>query len=154
MCEDLNFLLKVSDLNKVNNVMEIETFYDKIDGKNMQIETIRMVESGSFGVFISKINGIFTEDELYVAERFLKEHKRDIEIMGNDKIGVIFDKECDLRPFNIMDRMFNYTKTYKTQSYARMIGLGVMNGIKEYHMSAPDKIKIYKDIYGNDYSLA
>lgn len=154
MYEELNFLLKVSDLNKVNNVMEIETFYDKIDGKNMQIETIRMVESGSFGVFISKIDGIFTEDELYVAERFLKDHKRDIEIMGNDKIGVIFDKECDLRPFNIMDRMFNYTKTYKTQSYARMIGLGVMNGIKEYHSSVPDKIKIYKDIYGNDYSLA
>ena len=71
MYEELNFLLKVSDLNKVNNVMEIETFYDKIDGKNMQIETIRMVESGSFGVFISKIDGIFTEDELYVAERFL-----------------------------------------------------------------------------------
>lgn len=145
MNEDLRYLLKESNVDKIDKIMEFETFYDKIEDNNMYIETFRRHNSGSYGVFVTKKEGFFSEKELQVAKNFLKTHNRMIEIAGNDKIGVIFDKECDLRPFNIMDRMFNYTKTYKTQSYARMIGLGIMNGIKEYYLSVPDKFILYRE---------
>ena len=148
MCEtDLRFILEEKDLMVVDSIMEEETFCDVLEIKNMTVEVIRMAESGSYSVFITK-DSHFTESEVMVAENFLKRHKRTIDIIGDDRIGVKLDSKKDIRPFNMMDRMFHYKKTYKTQSFARMLGVGVANSIREYHASKPDKIEyLYQNLY-------
>ena len=106
-----------------------------------------MEDSGSFGVFLNKEEGKFSEEEILIMERYLEGIGRNIDVTGSERIGVILDKGGDIKPFCNMDILFPYNKTYKTQSYARMIGFSLLNEVKDFNNATPDREIIYNHIY-------
>lgn len=147
MNEELLYVLEENNKNDISRIMEQESFCETFEEKGLELHIIRMQETGSFGVFLSKKEGSFNEKELLVVERYLSNVGRTIDIEGEERIGVVLDKESDIRPFNAMDINFGYNKTYKTQAYARMIGISIMNEVKEFNKAKPDRELVYNNIY-------
>src|SRR5699024_12856157 len=98
-----------------------------------------MEDSGSFGVFLKKEESKFSEKEILVVERYLEGVGRKVDVIGRERIGVILDKERDIKPFCSIDILFPYNKTYKTQSYARMIGFSMLNEVKDFNNTKTNK---------------
>lgn len=139
MSEELLYVLEESDRVEIAKIIRNESICEEIEENNMRLHIIRMEKTGSFGVFLSKNEGVFTDNELKVMESYLKNVGRNIDVLGGERIGVVLDKETDIKPFNNMDLIFPYKKTYKTQSYARMIGYSILNEVKEYNNAKPNK---------------
>jgi hypothetical protein len=139
MSEALEFVLETSNKGDIKQLFEMETICENITEDNLSLDCIRMSTSGAFGVFLSKEDGEFTDKELLVIKRYLNNIGRSIDITGKERIGVVFDKDVDIKPFNNVDFFFPFNKTYKSQSYARMVGLSMMGEVKELNNARPSR---------------
>ena len=147
MNEKLLYVLEENDRMEIENIIGQESFCETFEEEGMELHIMRMKETGSFGIFLNKAEGKFNRNELLVMQRYLSGINREIDINGKERIGVVLDKHNDIKPFSAIDMNFSYNKTYKTQSYARMIGLSLLNEVKELNKARPDKEVIYNDIY-------
>ena len=147
MSEELLYVLESSNNKEIEDILNQESICEQIKEDNLELNILRMKDTGVFGVFLSKEDGEFTRKELLVIERYLNNTKRTIDVKGKERVGVILDKENDIKPFNNVDMLFPYNKTYKSQAYARMIGLGMMGEVKDLNSAMPDKEITYKFIY-------
>ena len=147
MNEQLLYILEESNKKMIENIIKEESFCEKIEEEGLELHIIRMEDSGSFGIFLNKEEGKFSEEEILVMERYLEGIGRKIDVTGSERIGVILDKDRDIKPFCSVDILFPYNKTYKTQSYARMIGFSLLNEVKDFNNATPDREIIYNHIY-------
>ena len=147
MNEELTYVLEENNKNDIARILNNETLCELHKEKGLELHIIRMEDSGSFGVFLNKEEGKFSEKEILVVERYLEGIGRSIDVTGSERIGVILDKDGDIKPFCSMDILFPYNKTYKTQSYARMIGFSLLNEVKDFNNARPDKEIIYNYTY-------
>lgn len=147
MNEELTYVLEENNKNDIARILNNETLCELHKEKGLELHIIRMEDSGSFGVFLNKEEGKFSEKEILVVERYLERVGRKVDVTGYERIGVILDKEGDIKPFCSIDILFPYNKTYKTQSYARMIGFSMLNEIKDFNSARPDKEIIYNYTY-------
>lgn len=147
MNEKLLYVLEENDRMEIENIIGQESFCETFEEEGMELHIMRMKETGSFGIFLNKAEGKFNRNELLVMQRYLSGINREIDINGKERVGVVLDKHNDIKPFSAIDMNFSYNKTYKTQSYARMIGLSLLNEVKELNKARPDKEVIYNDIY-------
>ena len=147
MNEQLLYILEESNKKMIESIIKEESFCKKIEEEGLELHIMRMKDTGSFGIFLNKVEGTFNRNELLVMQRYLSGINREIDINGEERIGVVLDKNNDIKPFNNMDLIFPYNKTYKTQSYARMIGLSLLNVVKELKKARPDKEVIYSNLY-------
>lgn len=147
MNEELTYVLEENNKNDIARILNNETLCELHKEKGLELHIIRMEDSGSFGVFLNKEEGKFSEKEILVVERYLERVGRKVDVTGYERIGVILDKEGDIKPFCSMDVLFPYNKTYKTQSYARMIGFSMLNEVKDFNSARPDKEIIYNYTY-------
>lgn len=147
MSEELLYVLESSNSKEIEDMFNQESICEQIKEDNLELNILRMKDTGVFGVFLSKEDGEFTRKELLVIERYLNNTNRTIDVKGEERVGVILDKENDIKPFNNVDMLFPYNKTYKSQAYARMIGLGMLGEVKDLNSAMPDKELAYKFIY-------
>lgn len=147
MNEELTYVLEENNKNDIARILNNETLCELHKEKGLELHIIRMEDSGSFGVFLNKEEGKFSEKEILVVERYLERVGRKVDVVGYERIGVILDKEGDIKPFCSIDVLFPYNKTYKTQSYARMIGFSMLNEVKDFNNARPDKEIIYNYTY-------
>ena len=147
MNEQLLYILEESNKKTIESIIKEESFCEKIKEEGLELHIMRMKDTGSFGIFLNKVEGIFSKNELLVMRGYLSEINREIDISGKERIGVVLDKQNDIKPFSAIDMNFSYNKTYKTQSYARMIGLSLLNVVKELKKARPDKEVIYSNLY-------
>ena len=147
MNEELTYVLEENNKNDIARILNNETLCELHKEKGLELHIIRMEDSGSFGVFLNKEEGKFSEKEILVVERYLEGVGRKVDVIGRERIGVILDKEGDIKPFCSIDILFPYNKTYKTQSYARMIGFSMLNEVKDFNNARPDKEIIYNYTY-------
>lgn len=147
MNEELTYVLEENNKNDIARILNNETLCELHKEKGLELHIIRMEDSGSFGVFLNKEEGKFSEKEILVVERYLERVGRKVDVVGYERIGVILDKEGDIKPFCSIDILFPYNKTYKTQSYARMIGFSMLNEVKDFNNARPDKEIIYNYTY-------
>lgn len=147
MNEELTYILEENNKNDIARILNNETLCESHKEKGLELHIIRMEDSGSFGVFLNKEEGKFSEKEILVVERYLERVGRKVDVTGYERIGVILDKEGDIKPFCSIDILFPYNKTYKTQSYARMIGFSMLNEVKDFNSARPDKEIIYNHTY-------
>lgn len=147
MNEQLLYVLEESNKQEIEKIIKEESFCEKFEEKGLELHIMRMKDTGSFGVFLNKAEGTFNRNELLVMQRYLYGINREIDINGEERIGVVLDKDNDIKPFNNMDLIFPYNKTYKTQSYARMVGLSLLNEVNELNKARPDEEVIYNNIY-------
>lgn len=147
MNEELTYVLEERNKNDIARILNNETLCELHKEKGLELHIIRMEDSGSFGVFLNKEEGKFSEKEILVVERYLERVGRKVDVTGSERIGVILDKEGDIKPFCSIDILFPYNKTYKTQSYARMIGFSMLNEVKDFNNARPDKEIIYNYTY-------
>ena len=147
MNEQLLYVLEESNKQEIEKIIKEESFCEKFEEKGLELHIMRMKDTGSFGVFLNKAEGTFNRNELLVMQRYLSGINREIDINGEERIGVVLDKDNDIKPFNNMDLIFPYNKTYKTQSYARMVGLSLLNEVNELNRARPDEEVIYNNIY-------
>lgn len=147
MNEELTYVLEENNKNDIARILNNETLCELHKEKGLEIHIIRMEDSGSFGVFLNKEEGKFSEKEILVVERYLERVGRKVDVTGYERIGVILDKEGDIKPFCSIDILFPYNKTYKTQSYARMVGFSMLNEVKDFNNARPDKEIIYNYTY-------
>ena len=147
MNEELTYVLEESNKQEIEKIIKEESFCEKFEEKGLELHIMRMKDTGSFGVFLNKAEGTFNRNELLVMQRYLAEINREIDINGEERIGVVLDKDNDIKPFNNMDLIFPYNKTYKTQSYARMVGLSLLNEVNELNKARPDEEITYNNIY-------
>lgn len=147
MNEELTYVLEENNKNDIARILNNETLCELHKEKGLELHIIRMEDSGSFGVFLNKEEGKFSEKEILVVERYLERVGRKVDVTGYERIGVILDKEGDIKPFCSIDILFPYNKTYKTQSYARMIGFSMLNEVKDFNSVRPDKEIIYNYTY-------
>lgn len=147
MNEQLLYVLEESNKQEIEKIIKEESFCEKFEEKGLELHIMRMKDTGSFGVFLNKAEGTFNRNELLVMQRYLAEINREIDINGEERIGVVLDKDNDIKPFNNMDLIFPYNKTYKTQSYARMVGLSLLNEVNELNKARPDEEVTYNNIY-------
>lgn len=147
MNEELTYVLEENNKNDIARILNNETLCELHKEKGLELHIIRMEDSGSFGVFLNKEEGKFSEKEILVVERYLERVGRKVDVTGYERIGVILDKEGDIKPFCSIDVLFPYNKTYKTQSYARMIGFSMLNEVKDFNSARPDKEIIYNYTY-------
>ena len=146
MNEELTYVLEENNKQEIEKIIKEESFCEKFEEKGLELHIMRMKDTGSFGVFLNKAEGTFNRNELLVMQRYLAEINREIDINGEERIGVVLDKDNDIKPFNNMDLIFHYNKTYKTQSYARMVGLSLLNEVNELNRARPDEEVIYNKI--------
>ena len=139
MNEELTYVLEENNKNDIARILNSETLCELHKEEGLELHIIRMEDSGSFGVFLNKEEGKFSEKEILVVERYLEGVGRKVDVIGRERIGVILDKEGDIKPFCSIDILFPYNKTYKTQSYARMIGFSMLNEVKDFNNARPDK---------------
>ena len=147
MNEELTYILEENNKNDIARILNNETLCELHKEEGLELHIIRMEDSGSFGVFLNKEEGKFSEKEILVVERYLEGVGRKVDVIGRERIGVILDKEGDIKPFCSIDILFPYNKTYKTQSYARMIGFSMLNEVKDFNNARPDKEIIYNYTY-------
>lgn len=147
MSEHLLYVLEENNKREIEKIIEQESFCETFEEDGLELYIMRMKETGSFGIFLNKSEGKFNRNELLVMQRYLSGIGREIDVYGEERIGVLLDKRNDIKPFSAIDMNFNYNKTYKTQSYARMIGLSLLNEVKELNKATPDKEVIYNNIY-------
>lgn len=147
MNEQLLYILEESNKKTIESIIKEESFCEKIKEEGLELHIMRMKDTGSFGIFLNKVEGIFSKNELLVMRGYLYGINREIDISGKERIGVVLDKQNDIKPFSAIDMNFSYNKTYKTQSYARMIGLSLLNVVKELKKARPDKEVIYSNLY-------
>ena len=147
MNEELTYVLEESNKQEIEKIIKEESFCEKFEEKGLELHIMRMKDTGSFGVFLNKAEGTFNRNELLVMQRYLAEINREIDVNGEERIGVVLDKDNDIKPFNNMDLIFPYNKTYKTQSYARMVGLSLLNEVNELNKARPDEEVTYNNIY-------
>ena len=147
MNEELTYVLEENNKNDIARILNSETLCELHKEEGLELHIIRMEDSGSFGVFLNKEEGKFSEKEILVVERYLEGVGRKVDVIGSERIGVILDKEGDIKPFCSIDILFPYNKTYKTQSYARMIGFSMLNEVKDFNNARPDKEIIYNYTY-------
>lgn len=147
MNEELTYVLEENNKNDIARILNNETLCELHKEKGLELHIIRMEDSGSFGIFLNKEEGKFSEKEILVVERYLERVGRKVDVTGYERIGVILDKEGDIKPFCSIDILFPYNKTYKTQSYARMIGFSMLNEVKDFNTARPDKEIIYNYTY-------
>ena len=147
MNEELTYVLEENNKNDIARILNSETLCELHKEEGLELHIIRMEDSGSFGVFLNKEEGKFSEEEILVVERYLEGVGRKVDVIGCERIGVILDKEGDIKPFCSIDILFPYNKTYKTQSYARMIGFSMLNEVKDFNNARPDKEIIYNYTY-------
>ena len=147
MNEQLLYILEESNKKTIESIIKEESFCEKIKEEGLELHIMRMKDTGSFGIFLNKVEGIFSKNELLVMRGYLSGINREIDISGKERIGVVLDKQNDIKPFSAIDMNFSYNKTYKTQSYARMIGLSLLNVVKELKKARPDKEVIYSNLY-------
>src|SRR5699024_6891628 len=133
--------------NDIARILNSETLCELHKEEGLELHIIRMEDSGSFGVFLNKEEGKFSEKEILVVERYLEGIGRSIDVTGSERIGVILDKDGDIKPDCKMEILVPYNKTYETQSYARMIGVSVVNEVKDYNNATPEKKIINNHIY-------
>ena len=147
MNEELIYVLEENNKNDIARILNNETLCELHKEEGLELHIIRMEDSGSFGVFLNKEEGKFSEKEILVVERYLEGVGRKVDVIGRERIGVILDKEGDIKPFCSIDILFPYNKTYKTQSYARIIGFSMLNEVKDFNNARPDKEIIYNYTY-------
>ena len=147
MNEELTYVLEENNKREIEKIIKEESFCEKFEEKGLELHIMRMKDTGSFGVFLNKAEGTFNRNELLVMQRYLSGINREIDINGEERIGVVLDKDNDIKPFNNMDLIFPYNKTYKTQSYARMVGLSLLNEVNELNKARPDEEVTYNNIY-------
>lgn len=147
MSEHLLYVLEENNKVEIEKIIKQESFCETFEEEGMELHIMRMKETGSFGIFLNKAEGKFNRNELLVMQRYLSGINREIDINGKERIGVLLDKRNDIKPFSAIDMNFSYNKTYKTQSYARMIGLSLLNEVKELNKARPDEEVIYNNIY-------
>ena len=147
MNEELTYVLEENNKREIEKIIKEESFCEKFEEKGLELHIMRMKDTGSFGVFLNKAEGTFNRNELLVMQRYLYGINREIDINGEERIGVVLDKDNDIKPFNNMDLIFPYNKTYKTQSYARMVGLSLLNEVNELNKARPDEEVTYNNIY-------
>ena len=147
MNEELTYVLEENNKNDIARILNSETLCELHKEEGLELHIIRMEDSGSFGVFLNKEEGKFSEKEILVVGRYLEGVGRKVDVIGRERIGVILDKEGDIKPFCSIDILFPYNKTYKTQSYARMIGFSMLNEVKDFNNARPDKEIIYNYTY-------
>lgn len=147
MNEQLLYILEESNKKTIESIIKEESFCEKIKEEGLELHIMRMKDTGSFGIFLNKVEGTFSKNELLVMRGYLSGINREIDISGKERIGVVLDKQNDIKPFSAIDMNFSYNKTYKTQSYARMIGLSLLNVVKELKKARPDKEVIYSNLY-------
>ena len=147
MGEHLLYVLEENNKREIEKIIKQESFCETFEEEGLELHIMRMKETGSFGIFLNKSEGKFSRNELLVMQRYLSGISREIDVYGEERIGVLLDKRNDIKPFSAIDMNFNYNKTYKTQSYARMIGLSLLNEVKELNKATPDKEVIYNNIY-------
>ena len=147
MNEELTYVLEENNKREIEKIIKEESFCEKFEEKGLELHIMRMKDTGSFGIFLNKAEGTFNRNELLVMQRYLSGINREIDINGEERIGVVLDKNNDIKPFNNMDLIFPYNKTYKTQSYARMVGLSLLNEVNELNKARPDEEITYNNIY-------
>lgn len=147
MSEHLLYVLEENNKREIEKIIKQESFCETFEEEGLELHIMRMKETGSFGIFLNKSEGKFNRNELLVMQRYLSGIGREIDVYGEERIGVLLDKRNDIKPFSAIDMNFSYNKTYKTQSYARMIGLSLLNEVKELNKATPDKEVIYNNIY-------
>ena len=147
MNEELTYVLEENNKREIEKIIKQESFCETFEEEGLELHIMRMKETGSFGIFLNKSEGKFNRNELLVMQRYLSGIGREIDVYGEERIGVLLDKRNDIKPFSAIDMNFSYNKTYKTQSYARMIGLSLLNEVKELNKATPDKEVIYNNIY-------
>lgn len=147
MNEQLLYILEENNKKTIESIIKEESFCEKIKEEGLELHIMRMKDTGSFGIFLNKVEGTFSKNELLVMRGYLSGINREIDISGKERIGVVLDKQNDIKPFSAIDMNFSYNKTYKTQSYARMIGLSLLNVVKELKKARPDKEVIYSNLY-------
>ena len=147
MSEHLLYVLEENNKREIEKIIKQESFCETFEEEGLELHIMRMKETGSFGIFLNKSEGKFNRNELLVMQRYLSGIGREIDVYGEERIGVLLDKRNDIKLFSAIDMNFSYNKTYKTQSYARMIGLSLLNEVKELNRARPDEVITYNNIY-------
>lgn len=147
MTKEYNFILETQESNEILEILKQEESYEVFEDVGFKVEIIRMKDSGVFGVYISTESDSFTESEMHLINDYCKNIGRELTAKGNQRVGIVFDSLTDLKPFSMLDLNFPYQKSYKTMSYARMIGLAWLNSIKEFYMERPDQLQYWFKFY-------
>ena len=140
----LNYNFEITDRDLIERTLEYEGKDINENYENRFYKgNIKRKSNGTFSLEIWKKEGFFTHDEVIVANSFLEQHNRKIDSVICNKIIVGLDKTNDIKTDSMIDVIFCYQKSYKTLTYARMIVLGIINGMEEYHYEEPDVLKLY-----------
>ena len=142
--EFLNYNFEITDRDLIEKTLEYEGKDINENYENRFYKgNIKRKSNGTFSLEIWKKEGFFTHDEVIVANSFLEQHNRKIDSVICNKMTVELDKTNDIKIDSIIDAIFCYQKSYKTLTYARMIVLGIINSMEEYHYEEPDVLKLY-----------
>lgn len=143
--EFLNYNFEITDRNLIERTLEYEgkDINENYENKFYK-SNLKRNKNGTFSLEIYKKDGSFTHDETIVANAFLEQHNRKLDSVIYNKMTIDLDKTNDIKIDSIIDVIFCYQKSYKTLTYARMIVLGIINSMEEYHYEEPDTLDLYK----------
>lgn len=137
----LLFELEIKDRDKIKEIIKYEDTCEVLEGKFFSSEIIRS-NNGSYTIYFTKKEGEFSKNELILMENHNRRINREFSITGGDRVGITLDTETDYKPFCPMDNVFGHYKTYKTQSYARAISIGLLEELEEEKMLEPEEEKM------------
>ncbi|QDF14412.1 hypothetical protein [Staphylococcus phage PMBT8] len=139
MPKEYYHVLESNNTQEIKEILKIEENYETHEELGFKVDIMRVNNLGAYGVFISTESESFTDNEMALINDYCKNIGRPLDVKGRDRVGIIFDKIQDIKPFSSMDMNFTYNKSYKTLRYARMIGLAWLYSIKEFYLESPDK---------------
>lgn len=140
----LNYNFEITDRDLIERTLEYEGKDINENYENRFYKgNIKRNNDGTFSLEIYKKEGSFTHDEVIVANSFLEQHNRKLDSIIYNTMTVELNKTNDIKIDSMIDVIFCYQKSYKTLTYARMIVLGIINGMEEYHYEEPDVLKLY-----------
>lgn len=139
MSREYYHILESNNKQEIYEILQQENNCESHEELGFTVDIIRTNNLGAYGVFISTSSESFTETEIKLINDYCKNIKRELDVKGKDRVGIIFNKHQDIKPFSSIDTNFIYNKTYKTLRYARMVGLAWLYSIKEFYEETPDR---------------
>src|SRR5699024_12778061 len=100
MNEELTYVLEENNKNDIARILNSETLCELHKVEGLELHIIRMEDSGSFGIFLNKEEGKFSAEEVLIMVRYIEGIGRKIDVTGCERIGVILDKDGDLKAFD------------------------------------------------------
>src|SRR5699024_12873187 len=112
MDEQLLYILEESNKKMIESIIKEESFCEKIEEEGLELHIMRMKDTGAFGIFLNKVEGTFSRNELLVMKGYLSGVKREFDISRKERIGVVLDKQYDIKQFSEFVMHYSYNNTY------------------------------------------